>query len=77
MRTQDPVRGEVTAYQDGVWLGRAIVLVDAIAPGEAPPKWNYVVRFISSRGMRVAAGPGVGSPRSSLQAQASPGGMYL
>jgi hypothetical protein len=33
MRTQDPVRGEVTAYQGGVWLGRAIVPVDAIAPG--------------------------------------------
>jgi hypothetical protein len=30
----------VTAYQDGVWLDRAIVLVDAIAPGEAPPEWN-------------------------------------
>jgi hypothetical protein len=28
----------VTAYQDGVWLGRAIVPVDAIAPGEAPPE---------------------------------------
>jgi hypothetical protein len=38
VRTQDPVRGEVTASQDGVWLGRAIVPVDAIAPGEAPPK---------------------------------------
>jgi hypothetical protein len=38
--TQDPERGEVTAYQDGVWLGRAIVPVDAIAPGEAPPEWN-------------------------------------
>jgi hypothetical protein len=24
-------RGEVTAYQDGVWLGRAIVPVDVIA----------------------------------------------
>ncbi len=35
-----PERGEVTAYQDGVWLGRAIVPVDAIAPGEAPPEWN-------------------------------------
>ena len=23
VRTQDPERGEVTAYQDGVWLGRA------------------------------------------------------
>jgi len=31
----------VTAYQDGVWLGRAIVPVDAIASGEAPPEWNY------------------------------------
>ena len=40
VRTQDPERGEVTAYQDGVWLGRAIVPVDAIAPGEAPPEWN-------------------------------------
>lgn len=40
VRTQDLERGEVTAYQDGVWLGRAIVLVDAIAPGEAPPEWN-------------------------------------
>jgi hypothetical protein len=39
-RTQDPERGEVTAYQDGVWLGRAIVPVDVIAPGEAPPEWN-------------------------------------
>ena len=34
VRTQDPERGEVTAYRDGVWLGRAIVPVDAIAPGE-------------------------------------------
>ena len=32
-----PERAEVTAYRDGVWLGRAIVSVDAIAPGEAPP----------------------------------------
>jgi hypothetical protein len=24
VRTQDLERGEVTAYQDGVWLGRAI-----------------------------------------------------
>jgi hypothetical protein len=40
VRTQDPERAEVTAYQDGVWLGRAIVPVDAIAPGEAPPEWN-------------------------------------
>jgi hypothetical protein len=23
-----------------LWLGRAIVPVDAIAPGEAPPEWN-------------------------------------
>jgi hypothetical protein len=38
VRTQDPERAEVTAYQDGVWLGRAIVPVDAIAPGEAPPE---------------------------------------
>ena len=30
----------VTAYQDGIWLGRATVPVDAIAPGEAPPEWN-------------------------------------
>jgi len=36
----DPERAEVTAYQDGDWLGRAIVPVDAIAPGEAPPEWN-------------------------------------
>jgi hypothetical protein len=40
VRTQDPERGEVTAYQDGVWLGRVIVPVDAIAPGQAPPEWN-------------------------------------
>ena len=40
VRMQDLERGEVTAYQDGVWLGRAIVPVDAIAPGEAPPEWN-------------------------------------
>ena len=40
LRTQDPKRAEVTAYQDGVWLGRAIVPVDAIAPGETPPEWN-------------------------------------
>jgi hypothetical protein len=46
----------VTAYQDGVWLGRAIVPVDAIAPGEAPPEWNEVVRFVSSCVVRVAAG---------------------
>ena len=38
--TQDPVRAEVAAYQDGVLFGRAIVPVDAIAPGEAPPEWN-------------------------------------
>ena len=37
VRTQDLERGEVTAYQDGVWLGRAIVPVDASARGEAPP----------------------------------------
>jgi hypothetical protein len=30
----------VTAYQDGVLFGRAIVPVDTIAPGEAPPEWN-------------------------------------
>jgi hypothetical protein len=40
VRTQDPERAEVAAYQDGVWLGRAIVPADAIAPGEAPPEWN-------------------------------------
>jgi hypothetical protein len=40
VRTQDPEHAEVTAYQGGVWLGRAIVPVDAIAPGEAPPEWN-------------------------------------
>jgi len=43
VRTQDPERGEATAYQDGVWLGRAIVLVDVIAPGAVPPsgtKWS-------------------------------------
>ena len=56
MRTQDPERGEVTAYQDGVWLGRAIVPVDAIAPGEAPPEWNELVRFVGSCVVRVAAG---------------------
>jgi hypothetical protein len=44
------------AYQDGVWLGRAIVPLDAIAPGEAPPEWNEVVRFVSSCVFRVAAG---------------------
>ena len=60
MRTQDPERGEVTAYQDGVWLGRAIVPVEAIAPGEAPPEWNYVVRCVGSCVVRVAAGPGAG-----------------
>ena len=38
--TQDPERAEVTAYRDGVWLGRAIVPVVAIAPAEAPPEWN-------------------------------------
>jgi hypothetical protein len=38
LRTQEPERAEVTAYQDDVWLGRAIVAVDAIAPGEAPPE---------------------------------------
>jgi hypothetical protein len=56
VRTQDPERGEVTAYQDGVWLGRAIVPVDAIAPGEAPSEWNEVVRFVGSCVVRVAAG---------------------
>jgi hypothetical protein len=40
VRTQDLERAEVTAYQDGVWLGRAIVPVDAIMPGEAPPEWD-------------------------------------
>jgi hypothetical protein len=50
----------VAAYQDGVWLVRAIVSVDAIAPGEAPPEWNYVVRFVGSFVVRVAAGPGGG-----------------
>ena len=39
-RTQDPERAEVTAHQDGVWGGRAIVAVDAIAPGESAPHWN-------------------------------------
>ena len=56
VRTQDPERAAVTAYQDGVWLGRAIVPVDAIAPGEAPPEWNEVVRFVGSCVVRVAAG---------------------
>jgi hypothetical protein len=40
VRTQDLERAEVTAYQDGVWLGRAIVPVDGIAPGEALPEWT-------------------------------------
>jgi hypothetical protein len=56
VRTQDPEGAEVTAYQDGVGLGRAIVPVDAIAPGEAPPEWNLVVRFVGSCAVRVAAG---------------------
>jgi hypothetical protein len=64
VRTQDPERGEVTAYQDGIWLGRAIVPVDAIAPGEAPPEWNQVVRFVSSCVVRVAAGTRRWSRRS-------------
>jgi hypothetical protein len=77
VRTQDLERGEVTADQDGVWLGWAIVPVEAIASGEAPPKntkWS---------GCRVVRGQGgcwdraLGSPRSSPQAQASPGAMYL
>jgi hypothetical protein len=38
VRTQNLKRGEVTAYQDGVRLSRAIVPVEAIAPGEAPPE---------------------------------------
>jgi hypothetical protein len=38
VQTRDPERAEVTAYQDGVRLGRAVVPVDAIAPGEAPPE---------------------------------------
>ena len=33
-----PRAWEVTAYQDGVGLGRAIVPVDVIALGEAPPE---------------------------------------
>jgi len=63
-----PERGEVTASQDDVWLGRAIVPVDAIAPGEAPPEWNELVRFISSYVVRVAAGTRLGSPKWSPQA---------
>jgi hypothetical protein len=77
VRTQDLERGEVTAYQDGVWLGWAIVPMEAIAPGEAPPKntqWS---------GCRVVRGQGgcwdgaLGSPRLRPKAQASPGVMYL
>jgi hypothetical protein len=30
----------MTAAQDGVWLGRAIVPVEATASGEVPPEWN-------------------------------------
>ncbi len=60
VRTQDLERGEVTAYQDGVWLGRAIVPVDAIAPGEAPPEWNEVVRSVSSCWSGSLLGPGAG-----------------
>ena len=37
---------------------RAIVPVDAIAPGEAPPEWNELVRSKSSCVVRVAAGTG-------------------
>jgi hypothetical protein len=43
VRTQDPERAEVTAYRDGVWLGRAIVPVDAIAPARhrrSGTKWS-------------------------------------
>jgi len=40
---KDPERAAVTAYQYGVWLGRAIVPVDAIAPGRrrrSGTKWS-------------------------------------
>jgi len=53
VRTQDPERAEVTAYQDGVRLGRAIVPADAIAPGEAPSEGT------KARGM-VLGRPGRG-----------------
>ena len=69
VRTQDLERGEVTAYQDGVWLGRAIVAVDAMAPGEAPPERNYVVRFVGSCVVRGGCwGQALGSSRSSPRA---------
>ena len=59
VRTQDPERGEVTAYQDGVWLGRAIVPVDAIAPGEAPPeKRGPVCKLVRGQGGCWGQAPG-------------------
>jgi hypothetical protein len=48
--------GQLLKSQDGVWLGRAIGPVEVIAPGEAPPEWNHLVRFVGSCVVRVAAG---------------------
>ena len=64
VRTQDPERGEVTAYQDGVWLGRAIVPVDAIAPGEGAAGVELsgpVCKFV--RGQGGCWDQALGSPR--------------
>jgi hypothetical protein len=63
------------AYQGGVWLGRAVVPVDAIVPGEAPPVWNYVVWFVSSCVVRVAAGTRRWGRRGSARRRPSPGGI--
>jgi hypothetical protein len=60
VRTRDLDRGEVTAYQDGVRLGRAIVPAEAIAPDEAPPAWNELVRFVGSSWSGSLLGPGAG-----------------
>ena len=42
--------------------------VGAIAPGEAPPEWNYVVRFVVRAWSGSLLGPGAGGRRGSPQA---------
>ena len=58
--------------------GRAIVPVDAIAPGEAPPEWNNVVRFVSSCVVQGRCWDQARGRRGrARRRKPSPGGMYL
>jgi hypothetical protein len=48
VRTQDPERGKVTAYQHGVWLGPGERARGGDRAGRGAAGVDYVVRFGSS-----------------------------